>query len=395
MQRNLHSHSAVFLTRLRLQNFRNFEDEIVTLPPAGAAISGANAQGKTNLLEAVYYLTMFRSFCGARDEQLVRFGADLFRVEARASAAGGAGGAGGGEQAIAAAFDRVTGTKRVTVNGAAVPRLADAVGRLPAVIFTGADVELVRGAPALRRRFLDIALSLARPAYLAALQRFRRALAQRNEALRRGARPAEVAAWDEAVAQPGGAVAAERARWVRENADAFCEHYAAISGGTPARLSYAGRLEAPGADDPEACAAAYRAALEASRSRDRLRRVTSVGPHRDDLELRVEKEGEAIDLRRYGSGGEQRTAAIALRLTEAHWLREATGREPIALLDDVFGELDERRVQGILDLLGRRGPGQVILTAPGPVDAAAFGRELAPLVVERGRLRGALSAVSG
>ncbi|MGH7544902.1 MAG: DNA replication/repair protein RecF, partial [Gemmatimonadota bacterium] len=134
--------------------------------------------------------------------------------------------------------------------------------------------------------------------------------------------------------------------------------------------------------------------LERSRARDRARRFTSAGPHRDDLRLHLDRDdGPAMDLRTYGSGGEQRTAAIALRLTEAAWLREALGREPIALLDDVFGELDHGRVRGILEWLGIRGTGQVILTAPAPVDLAVVGRELAPLVVEGGRIRSAVGAV--
>lgn len=371
----------------------------MTLPKGGAAVTGANAQGKTNLLEAIYYLTMFRSFRGARDEQLVRFGADVLRVEARAADETGT------ETTVAAAFQQGaagagagagTGVKRVSVNGATVPRLADAVGRLPAVIFTGTDVEIVRGGPALRRRFLDVALSLARPTYLAALQRFRRALGQRNECLRRGAGAAEVAAWDEAVALSGGAVCAERAAWVERNRVAFAEHYRAICGAPGARLTYAPsvRPEEPG--DPDAWSRAVRDALERSRARDRARRFTSAGPHRDDLRLHLDREdGAAMDLRTYGSGGEQRTAAVALRLTEATWLREAMGREPIALLDDIFGELDHGRVRGILELLGVRGVGQVILTAPAPpapADLAAAGRDLAPLVVEGGRIRSAVGA---
>lgn len=389
MQRDLSGNSAVRLTRLRLQNFRNFEDETLELPPAGAAISGDNGQGKTNLLEAVYYLAMFRSFRGARDDQLVRFGADFFRIEARTV------GPHGEEHTVAAGSQPATGERRVAVDGASVSRLADGVGRLPAVIFTGIDVEMVRGAPAQRRRFLDVALSLARPSYLTALQRFRRALGQRNESLRRGASASEVTAWDEALVDWGAEVARERARWVVENAQAFARHYAMIAGEARAGLTYLSGVTPEESDGTEAWRRAYRDALEASRARDRARRWTTVGPHRDDLGIQIEKGGGApVELRVYASGGEQRTAAIALRLTEAAWLRQVKGHEPIALLDDVFGELDPRRVRGILACLGDRGSGQVIVTAPGPLDWAATGRDLAGFTVQRGRLRSALSAVT-
>jgi DNA replication and repair protein RecF len=393
MQANFLAKPGVRLARLRLQNFRNFEDETLELPPAGAAITGANGQGKTNLLEAIYYLAMFRSFRGVRDDRLIRFGAEFFRLEARLASDGGT-------RAVAAAVGR-RGPKRVWVDGAEVERVSDAVGRLPAVIFTATDVEIVRGTPKERRRFLDVALSLGRPAYLHALQRYRRALGQRNEALRRGAGAAEVAAWDEALVRWGAVVGRERARWVAEHADAFEAIYASIAGGGRARIAYrpgwgAGDDgERPGPDAPaDAWAAAYRSGLAGAWARDRARGFTTAGPHRDDLEMEVALPGGRwAELRTYGSGGEHRTAAIALRLVEGAWLREATGREPIALLDDVFGELDEERVRGILGRLGE-GDGQWVVTAPRAADLAGrLHRDVAVLTVEAGRLRPCLSPV--
>ncbi|MBI4513593.1 MAG: DNA replication and repair protein RecF [Gemmatimonadetes bacterium] len=383
--------SAVRLGRIRLQNFRNFQGETLELPPGGAMISGGNGQGKTNLLEAIYYLATFRSFRGARDEQLVRFGADFFRVEGQV---GELMDAAAEHHTLSAAFHRVSGEKRVTVDGREALRLSEAVGRLPAVIFTGTDVGIARGAPGLRRRFLDVALSLARPAYLAALQQFRRALTQRNECLRRGSSAAEVEAWDEMLVTWGAVIVRDRARWVRDNADAFARHYAAISGSGPARLVYvSGWKDAGPEDDVEEWRRSYGAALERTRHADRLRRWTRVGPHRDDLAIelsdRTGARGEGLDLRVYGSGGEQRTAALALRLTEAEWLRGAMGCEPLALLDDVFGELDRQRVRRVLELLGSEGRGQVILSAAQPVDWAAEARDLLQVTVEGGRLRSA------
>src|SRR5690606_14259732 len=138
---------------LHLRGFRNFAEQRLDLPPAGVALVGDNGQGKTNLLEAIYYLQIFRSFRGAPDEQLVRFGEEVFRVEGRLSGEGG-------ETVVAAAFDRRARRKRVTVNGAEPERIGDAIGRVGAVVFSPSDVGIVSGSPGERRRFLDIVLSL-------------------------------------------------------------------------------------------------------------------------------------------------------------------------------------------------------------------------------------------
>ena len=192
----------MYLSRLHLRNWRNSAEQVLELPPEGAAIIGDNGQGKTNLLEAIYYLEIFRSFRGAPDEQLVRFGEDVFRVEGTLAAPEG------GERTLAAAFERRRRKKKVTVNGAEPERLGDALGLVGAVIFSPADVEMVAGAPGERRRFLDIVLSLAEPGYLAALQRYRHALFQRNTLLRQGSPRALVQAFDDALVASGSRVVA-------------------------------------------------------------------------------------------------------------------------------------------------------------------------------------------
>ena len=187
------------LHRLHLRNYRNFAEQVVEFPPEGVAIIGDNGQGKTNLLEAVYYLEIFRSFRGSPDEQLVRFGEEVFRVEGTLAAPGG------NERTIAAAFERRRRRKKVVVNGSEPERLGDALGLVGAVIFSPADVELVSGGPGERRRFLDIVLSLAEPGYVAALQRYRQALFQRNTLLRQGAAGTLVEAWDRPLVAPSPA----------------------------------------------------------------------------------------------------------------------------------------------------------------------------------------------
>ncbi len=345
------------LTRLTLRHFRNLGVQELDFPPEGVAIVGDNAQGKSNLLEAVYYLETFRSFRGSRDERLVAFGEDVFRVVGTMVGEDGAG------VEVAAAFQRSGKGKRVTVDGREPGRVGDALGRLAAVIFSPADISLVSGAPSERRRFLDIALSLSVPGYLLALQRYRRILQQRNALLKEGRAGALVQAFDQGLVEAGSAVVRARRAWVERWRGEFARYYAAVSGGPTAGMTYRSSvpLDGEGCEEVEE---AYREALAASAERERRATVTVVGPHRDELRLSVAAPGGEIDLREYGSGGQRRTAALALRLVEARTIREVRGHEPLVLLDDVFAELDAGRSARVLELMEEEETGQVMITAP-------------------------------
>lgn len=169
---------AVRLTAVALRDYRNFAHLDLPLPDEGLVVVGENGQGKTNLLEAIYYLQLLRSVRGARDVDLVRFGAAGFHLLGTVD----------GERTLGVGFERASRRKRVTVDGTPVHRLSDAIGGLPSVMFAPADVELVSGAPVIRRRYLDILLALTSRPYLTALQTYRAALARRNAALRDAAR---------------------------------------------------------------------------------------------------------------------------------------------------------------------------------------------------------------
>ncbi|HEX6923988.1 MAG TPA: DNA replication and repair protein RecF [Longimicrobiaceae bacterium] len=370
------------LASLALSGFRNLADQRVDLPAAGMAVVADNGQGKTNFLEAIYYLEIFRSFRGAPDEQLVRFGADFFRVEGKLTIEGRT-------RTVAAALDRRSRRKKVTIDGQEPERIGDAIGSVGVVVFSPADVAIVAGSPAERRRFLDIVLSLAVPGYLEWLQRYRQVLLRRNALLREGA-PAElVGAWDAGLADWGSRVIAARLRWVSERREAFRSHVHRIGGGSEAQLDYAGSIDLAEVGVERAdIAAALLEALERSRERERRRGATLVGPHRDNLRIRVRTDGTEAwtDLRAYGSGGQQRTAAVALRMLEADSRRETTGREPLMLLDDVFAELDPGRSRRILDWIEERGEGQVILTAPKATDVEVRGMVLPRWGLREGRL---------
>jgi len=362
------------LRTLSARDYRNLANADLALPPEGMAVVGENGQGKTNLIEAIYYLQLLRSFRGARDAELVRFGESGFHVAAEF------GDGGSGARQLAIGFDRAGKRKRVTTDGMECERLSDAIGAFPAVIFSPHDTTLVAGSPSARRRFLDVALALTSRAYLVALQRYRSALAQRNSALRsaatRGAPESQVnvAVWEPALATHGAHLLDARREWVSRNADAYSRLCASIGERGEAVMRYVSTIEEGGETT-----SALAVALERRRELDLRRGLTHAGPHRDDLELTL----DGRELRTFGSAGQQRTAAIALRLLEASTLRERARREPAVLLDDPFAELDARRAARILELLEESAHGQTILVVPRSTDIP---RELKRL--ERWRIAG-------
>ena len=344
--------------RLSLRDFRNFEAVEVALPSDGLALVGENGHGKTNFLEAIYYLQILRSFRGARDVDLVRFDTQGFHLAAAL------GGAPAGE--VSVGFHRQSKRKKATVDRAEPLRLADAIGAFPAVVFSPADAELVAGAPSERRRFLDVMLSLTWRPYLAALQRYRAALARRNAALREASGAhghGSIEVWEPALAEAGAVLWRARRAWVQSHAEQFASLCADIGEQGTSALRYVTPLDC----DDSAAEEELLAALARRRTLDVQRGMTHAGPHRDDLELTL----EGRDLRTFGSAGQQRTAAIALRLLEASTLRLASGAEPIVLLDDPFAELDHRRTARILTLLQAEGRGQTVLAVPRASDIPA------------------------
>ena len=346
------------LARLVVRDFRNLANVELSPPSDGLVVVGDNGQGKTSLLEAIYYLQILRSVRGARDQDLVRFGAEGFFLSATIET--------DRCHEIGVGFERAGNRKRVRVDGMVPERLSEALGTLPSVMFSPADVELAAGAPSARRRFLDIMLALTARGYLGALQRYRAALARRNAALRESARAgrgsaASVAVWEPSLAESGAVLVRERLAWVAAAAPAFERLCTELGEQSPVAMRYSCTLPGAG-DDPARMLAS---ALEAKRPSDLRRGLTHVGPHRDDLAITIAgSDAMPRDLRTFGSAGQQRTAAIALRMLEARTFSERTGRAPVFLLDDPFAELDARRAANVLTLLTRDGLGQTILAVP-------------------------------
>lgn len=326
------------LRRLTLQNVRNIALAELSFAGRQQFFLGANGQGKTNLLEAVGFVTALRSFRTADTRLLI---AERQR-----------------EAAIACDFEhekqnatklviRLHGEgKEVTCDSERVTRLADHLGRFPTVVFSSQDQQLIRGAPALRRRWLDLTLAGTDPVYLHGLQNYHRALAGRNQLLKRQASAAEIAAFEQPLGAAAATLVAARRRGVAALAPHVAGGYALISSETEsAGITYA-EDTAPG--DGVGDAAAWHAHFERTRLRDLQFRGTMSGPHRDDLEFRVG--GRAA--RDFGSEGQQRSLVLALRLAQVSHVRASTGVEPVLLADDVLGELDPTRRRRFWAALG-------------------------------------------
>ncbi|HEX9605901.1 MAG TPA: DNA replication and repair protein RecF [Gemmatimonadaceae bacterium] len=364
------------LDKISIREFRNLERVDLELPPDGAVIVGDNGHGKTNFLEAIYYLQIMRSIRDARDQDLTRFDTTGFHISAHAHTPE--------PHEISVGFDRNAKRKKVSIDGTEVRRLSDALGALPSVMFSPRDLELVSGSPAERRRYLDLVLALTDGKYLQALQHYRANLAQRNAALRNATRRGsaaneqQIAVWEPALAEHGSVLIEARAKWVRDSAAYFSDRLQGIGEKGDAQMRYVSPFA-----DSEARHDVLLAAFEEKRALDLRRGITHVGPHRDDLELTL----DGRDLRLFGSAGQQRSAAIALRLLEAATLRKHAGAEPLLLLDDPFAELDIRRAARILVMLEERGLGQTILVVPREADVPPGLMRLDRFQVTEGAIR--------
>ena len=359
------------LRHLALTNFRNYARQELDLEPGPILLLGQNAQGKTNLLEAVFLLATGRSERADADADYIAWSVrDDLQPYARISGtAQREAGDVGVEVAVLgrAGAKGLVASKRFKLNG--VPkRASDVIGAITAVLFTTDDMELVKGAPSGRRRYLDVMLSQIDHHYLRALQRYTKVITQRNALLKRiqdgAAQAAELAYWDEELSRDGAAILTTRAAAVAQLADGASVVHARLSGEREQfALTYQPRFIDTWPPDriiesgTHAVAAALLDKLHATHARDIAAGITLTGPHRDDLSMTLGGESAAS----FASRGQQRTAALALRLAEARLLYERGGERPILLLDDVLSELDESRRASVLAAIDAD---QVWITSP-------------------------------
>ena len=354
-----HCLSAMVLTSLRLHSFRAHAETQLTFAPEVNLLHGPNGAGKTNILEAIHYLCLTKSFLASKDTYALRKGCPYFEVEGEFESTRRH------TMRVRLAYVPSKG-KRVFMNGAPLERLADIVGELPVVIFSPEDQALTAGGPDERRRFLNNIMSQARPVYLDDLLKYRRALRQRNELLSQmrkrphTVQPSLLASWDAELVALGSRVIAARLRFLREFATFLEEAYQRVE--TVAErptIEYSGIAKLDLEASEEEVSTAFMEQLERVRKRERQRGRTLVGPHRDELVFRLND----FEVRRYASQGQHRTFGMALKLAQYFYLYDRLDESPLFLLDDVFDTLDAQRTQAFLTLLQSDVIGQSIITA--------------------------------
>ncbi len=353
---------------------RCYQQLAVDLPPGPNLFVGPNASGKTSLLEAVLLLATTKSPRTTYDRELVQWGRSWGQAAGRFEFDSGP------PRAIAVTLQGqcssrpegeappsyLTGAKCVQIDGQVASSVARVVGEAPAVLFTPDDLEIVKGPAGVRRRLLNMAIAQITPRYLADLHRYRRALRQRNELLKQVAQDkadgASLAPWTSQLVEAGVRISADREQFLNQLSPVAAQLQSQLTGDTEQiGICYSSSLA--GAGDDQQREAVFREQLDRQFDRELQRGATQVGPHRDDVEITA----DGRSLRRFGSQGQQRTAALALKLAEAQVIGRRRGELPILLLDDCFSELDNRRTGGLLELLGSFQ--QVLVTSAAPSDS--------------------------
>lgn len=322
------------VTALTLRHFRNYEELSLSFGANIVVFTGHNAQGKTNLLEAIYLAAIGRSHRTAVEAEMIRWDQEQANVEVRFERSSI-------DHKIAIRLNR-SSVKQVSLNDNAI-KSKDLLGNLNVVLFSPEDLLLVKGSPALRRRFLDMEISQTSKAYYQELLQYNRIIQQRNNLLKkikeRRTSSDQLDSWDEQLARGAAVLVKRRKDALRKMAMLANLMHRKL---TNSMETLTTRYYQPYYDQKEdhesdtTDAQWYLKKIRLSRSVDLARSITTIGPHRDDLHLSV----NGISLRNFGSQGQQRTGALAFKLAELEYIKSETGEYPVLLLDDVMSELD-------------------------------------------------------
>lgn len=354
----------MYLKTLHLRQFRNYKEQQVEFTAPKTILMGNNAQGKSNLLEAVELLATLRSHRMARDRDLVREGETTSRIHATLERQTGI--------SDLTLTLRKNSRRTVALNSETLRRQMDFLGVLNAVQFSSLDLDLVRGGPEGRRNWLDTLLVQLEPVYAHILQQYHQVLRQRNaflkhnvETLHAKSLQSELAVWDAQLATTGTRVIRRRDRAIQRLAPIASTWHASISGSTEIlELKYSPNISLE-QNHPEQVQQAFLDKIQLRAVAELHQGTTLVGPHRDEIELMINQ----TPARQYGSQGQQRTLVLALKLAELQLIEEVVGEPPLLLLDDVLAELDPSRQNQLLDAIQDRFQTLITTTHLGSFDS--------------------------
>ena len=355
------------LAHLRLRDFRNYARLDADFAPGFHLLLGDNAQGKTNILEAIYLMATLHSFRGVGGAQMIRHGQKGYFVGGRA--------VGQGDHEIKIYWS--ARERKLALDGRPVKKLSDYLGTLRTVVFCTEDLQLVKGTGRTRRRFLDLLLTQTQPGYLALLQRYMFVVRSRNALLKQFAPDLQsLETYSDELVKLGNEIMRQRREVIPKLSPLARLAYRRISNDAEdLRIDYEPNVKGD-----------FAVELAQQRDRERRTRLTLVGPHRDELQLLLNEKSAA----QFGSEGQKRTLAIALKMAQAEYLAGIHGSAPVLLIDDVMGELDAKRRSGLLPLLerARQSSGQVFMTCTEENWPRELGRELLRWQIRTGTLAG-------
>ena len=323
---------------LALSDFRNYGLQELTFHRGINIFYGDNAQGKTNILEGIYLCMTNKSYRGTRDRDMIRFGQEEAHLRLEAE-----------KKDIPYRVDmhlKKSKTKGIAINGVPIRRSSELIGLLNVVFFSPEDLQVIKNGPGERRRFLDMELCQLDKVYLHLLMHYNKCLVQRNALLKEMDLSKDAQAmldvWDAQLIQYGKQIVLLRAEFIGEIAPVIARIYHSLTGG---------RETLSAAYEPNVSADRFEEALFLNREREIRQKTTLIGPHRDDIRFRVTNAvtGQETDIRTFGSQGQQRSTALALKLAEIEIVKQKTKDTPVLLLDDVLSELDSSRQNYLLE----------------------------------------------
>lgn len=334
------------LKKLFTKNFRNLKEDVLEFHPDLNFFIGPNAQGKTNLLEAIYLLSTGSSHRSTTDREMINWQKDFFYLKGRVEDRNGV---------LDISINYQPGKKEICIDGTPLKKISDLLGYLNVVIFTPDDLQLVKGSPSIRRDFINNEISQVDPVYNHYLNKYRRVLKHRNNLLKKTGSKKKIAeellAWDLQLTELGSRIIRKRMEVVNKlNPLARLMQRKITLGKEELILSYQCDLGVDYQAGPGEIQKKFLSRLEKEREEEIRRGITLSGPHRDDLRI----ESNHIDMRKYGSQGQQRTCVLALKLAELEFMKSERGEYPLLLLDDVFSELDAVRREHLIEVIKDR-----------------------------------------